>query len=404
MRNVFFKAKLFTLFLPVVLLALTPMKVFATYNEFYDLNNIFFYDENDGACDGTSIGIEPVEETKDLKSFVDAYGQMAFNVGKQYGIPYEAILAQGIIESGYGGSGLTQKANNFFGIKAGGSWTGEIISLPTHEVVDKKTITVTADFRKYPTPQAGWDGYGLFITSNHRYATALQYPGDFIQYITEIKKAGYATADDYVNTVGGMAKAVAEYIKSTNKWPPSSEVAITNVPSGADGTIGTSGCSDNNGPSADKIVTTALSFALKEPATNGMSDKADAEPAYIEALNQYNPGANQADCGIFVATVMIASGVDTGYPKSSTITQKGYVRGATSKYKIIDEPARSDLKPGDILIVNNGSDHHTMIYTGNVPYPAVDASQDDRVPSVRSDSSLTYMLGRSDVFAARIIQ
>ncbi|PJC29623.1 hypothetical protein CO052_02385, partial [Candidatus Saccharibacteria bacterium CG_4_9_14_0_2_um_filter_41_9] len=163
----------------------------ATYDEqFFSANDILFYNPEDCTTANSldalgGVGTAPLNQS--IESFVDKYGQMAFDVGKKYGIPYEAILAQGVIESGYGNSGLTRLANNFFGIKASAGWDGETINMQTGEVYGGNAVTVDATFRKYPSEEAGWEGYGKFITSNPRYNKALNYPGDPIQYITEIK-------------------------------------------------------------------------------------------------------------------------------------------------------------------------------------------------------------------------
>lgn len=404
MKN-FNRIKIYLLLAILAFTSLSPLKVFAIDVDFYASNDILFYnpDASCGSSDASSYGT--VKKTKNLEEFVDTYGQGAFDVGKKYGIPYEAILAQGILESGYGKSSLAYKYFNFFGIKAGGSWTGETVSLGTSEEYTPGTTThITAAFRVYPSIEAGWEGYALFITNNghpKRYKEALKYPGDYVKYIIEIKKAGYATSSDYVQNVTKIANSIAEYVKEKNKWPPSSEVAKTNKPTGGSG--GSSdGCSD---AATGSIVDTALKFALDKPAQTGQNSESDAKPEYVAAIKQYNPGANVADCGMFVATVMIASGSDKSYPKSGTINQLDYVKKTTSKYKIIENIKKTDLQSGDILIVNNDSGaHHTMIYTGNSPYPAVDASQDARVPSVRRERSLEWMLNQTGVIAARLIK
>lgn len=169
--------------------------------------------------------------TEDLQGFIDRYGQMAFDTGKKYGIPYEAILAQGSIESRNGNSELTKQGNNFFGIKAGDSWNGPVVTFETGEQrPDGSTYTVTANFRAYPDAQAGFDGYGEFITTNSRYANALNYPGDPVQYITEIKNAGYATDTSYVTTLTRVIRQVENYVSSKNLFPPSSEVTPDATP------------------------------------------------------------------------------------------------------------------------------------------------------------------------------
>lgn len=198
---------------------------------------------------GSSSGSEDSSTENDtgtatLKEFVDKYGQSAFNVGKQFGIPYEAILSQAILESGYGKSDLTVRGYNFFGIKAGSSWTGRVITLRTREQrSDGSEYFVLADFRAYDSAEDGFRGYGEFITSNSRYRNALNFPGDPFKYIEEIRTAGYATALDYVTLNHKLIKSIQAYIAETKAFPPSSEV----TPDVSPPTVGsdpddTSGC------------------------------------------------------------------------------------------------------------------------------------------------------------------
>ena len=69
---------------------------------------------------------------------------------KKHKIPASITIAQGIIESGDGNSGLARKGKNHFGIKCH-SWTGEKIYLDTGEVNKdgSKRIDKNACFRKY---------------------------------------------------------------------------------------------------------------------------------------------------------------------------------------------------------------------------------------------------------------
>lgn len=407
--------KTFLIIFLVAAYSLIPLKVFAYDADFFSANDILFYNPDADDCASTgNYGTAP--STASLEEFVDTYGQGAFDIGKKYGLPYEAILAQAMLESGYGKSSLAYKYYNFFGMKAGSNWDGETVVMGTSEEYTPGTTTnIEAAFRVYPSIEAGWEGYALFITNNgnpERYAKALDYPGDYVRYLEEIKIAGYATDSEYVSKTVGIANATADYIKTNDKWPPSSEVALTNVPTGGNGADYYSSICDTASNSKGSIVKTALEFALNTPIPNDadplVNQESDAKPAYVAALEQYNPGANVADCGIFVGTVMRASGVDTSYPTSSTSTQLDYVRTQSEKYQIIENPTRDILQPGDILIVNNipsgGINHHTMIYTGESPNPAVDASQDKRVPSVRTEGSLDWMLKLNGVIVARSIK
>jgi len=160
---------------------------------------------------------------------------------------------------------------------------------------------------------------------------------------------------------------------------------------------------DDDGAVSSNIVATALNYALKTPATNTMNQKSDATLAYQIGKERYNPSGAWADCGVFVATVMIASGVDVNYPKAGVVNQISYVRNHPELYKIIENPQPSDLQAGDILIAYGSGAHHTSIYTGESPYSSVDSSQDTRVPSVRNSSSVAWMLS-SGAIIARVIK
>jgi hypothetical protein len=343
--------------------------------QFFSGNDIIYWDPDCKSSAGGTVVITGTA-SKSLEEFVDKYGQMAFDTGKRFGIPYEAILAQGALESGMGSSGLTQKANNFFGIKAGSSWTGDTINMQTGEQTSGgQGYTVNAAFRKYPTPQAGWDGYGQFITENPRYKEALKYPGDPLAYITAIKAAGYATDVSYVSKVGGLINSITEYIKKTNKWPPSSEVAKTNTPTGGGSspTSSSKSCttssSTGNG-SSSAIVQTALSLAWPNRGKHNGTAKSLARDEYQIAMPKYNDYSNAGedpwtDCGVFVATVMRASGADPKYVGRGTGSQLNYVKTDPKYYAFIPKDT-SELQPGDTMTLNG----HTYIYTG--PYKGDD--------------------------------
>lgn len=296
--------------LVVAVLLLTPNYAGATVSN-EDMtsswNETTFFDPNRTACVANqSVAVGSAPRTTDLKSFVDAYAQSAFNVGKQYKIPYEAILAQGALESGMGKSRLTTQAFNFFGIKAGSSWTGPVVTFNTQEQnANGSSYTVSAAFRAYPNAEAGFAGYGEFITSNPRYAKALQYPTDYAAYIREIKAAGYATDVNYVNKVTSLANAIAEYIKSTGAFPPSSTLTpsttgpiVTQVDSNSVGCQATN-ISTVSGPAAQRIV----SVAKQEFGRNPVPVEFD------QNVLKYTDNRRENWCADFVSWVYKEAGV-----------------------------------------------------------------------------------------------
>lgn len=110
-----------------------------------------------------------------------------------------AVIAQAIIESAAGTSGLA-KYNNLFGMKCGSSWKGGSVNLKTKEEYKVGTLTTIRDnFRTYPTLEEGIKGYYDFI-STKRYAN-LKTATDYRAYAHMLKADGYATSSTYVSTL-----------------------------------------------------------------------------------------------------------------------------------------------------------------------------------------------------------
>ena len=131
--------------------------------------------------------------------------------------------------------------------------------------------------------------------------------------------------------------------------------------------------SGGSGVVAGNIVKTALGLAW--PNQGHGNQQADATTAYQQAMPTYNGSTGElpySDCGVFVATVMVASGADKNYPKRGTGIQLSYLQ-SSGKYQILNNVnSTAGLLPGDILIFNNGAEGHTYIYTG--PYKGSDGA------------------------------
>lgn len=109
-------------------------------------------------------------------------------------------LAQSIIESGWGKSGLTQKANNMFGIKCSSNWDGECIDMSTGEYGSGGYYTIVSAFRKYPSIESSVEDHSKFLHENERYSAAFG-ASTYQDQIREIHNAGYATAPDYSSSI-----------------------------------------------------------------------------------------------------------------------------------------------------------------------------------------------------------
>lgn len=118
-----------------------------------------------------------------------------------YGIEvHSPIIAQAILESGWGKSSLASKYHNYFGLKCGGAWKGKSVNMATKEEYKVGTLTNIRDnFRVYDSMEDGVKGYFDFINTR-RYAN-LKGVKDPEEYCRRIKADGYATSSAYVTNL-----------------------------------------------------------------------------------------------------------------------------------------------------------------------------------------------------------
>ncbi len=139
-----------------------------------------------------------------------------------------AIAAQAALESAWGESGLTQTANNLFGIKSGPSWPGEVLELPTWEY--SRTAgwyRTVARWRKYPSWNECIVDYARIIASLSWFRDALPHAdppegdGDAEAWIHALLprpgEPGWATDPNYMAKVQEVGKQLAA--ASGREWP-----------------------------------------------------------------------------------------------------------------------------------------------------------------------------------------
>ncbi|TPF98827.1 glucosaminidase domain-containing protein, partial [Clostridium perfringens] len=117
---------------------------------------------------------------------------------EETGIFPSITIAQAILESGWGESGLAVKAKNLFGIKADSSWKGEVLEMLTQEHVNGGVITITARWRVYSSWNDSVIDHGKFFVENSRYKeNGVLDAKNYIDQANCIQKAGYATDPNY---------------------------------------------------------------------------------------------------------------------------------------------------------------------------------------------------------------
>jgi len=131
--------------------------------------------------------------------FFEVYAPIAVNDSLFTRIPPSIKLAQAALESGWGGSGLTINANNFFGIKSHG-WGGATYDSKTHEYYggSSSPTTVDAEWRVYGSPYESFMDHSKFIMKYDRYKSLFALdPQDYRGWAVGLQNAGYATSPTY---------------------------------------------------------------------------------------------------------------------------------------------------------------------------------------------------------------
>ena len=145
------------------------------------------------------------QSSADILNYINTYKNIALDQEKQFGIPATITLAQGILESGAGRSGLTKNANNHFGIKAFGGWTG-----PIYQAWDDEPNK--SRFRVYSSAAESFRDHSLFLKNNSRYRSLFSKSVyDYRGWAIGLQKAGYATATTYAMALIGFIDSYRLY-------------------------------------------------------------------------------------------------------------------------------------------------------------------------------------------------
>lgn len=329
-----------------------------------------------GSASGeTSAGLSPQQA-----AFVDMYHDIAEQLSIAYGIPWETVIAQGIVESAAGTSNFAVQRNNFFGIGAFDSNLNNAYS--------------------YDTPTDGWRGYYENIRKTSTYRAHGVFRGDNITdpyaYLRTIKEAGYATDPIYVETISKIIAAVEERSKEKG-WKSSAELAqehpemLENAAKNADGSGSdseapelTSNAVCISGSGNGDINQTALELSWPE---RGHDPWNDPKPEYALALQETgvnklgdNCSMNGNSCDAFVATVLRYSGVDPDAPCCGAENLLNYFASHPEKYAEIPNTGNSsNMEPGDIRVRGGNSAHvELFVQREDGTYGIASASHCDR--------------------------
>ena len=111
--------------------------------------------------------------------YIEKYGRLADSVSAVYGVPAAIILAQGMLESGYGASNLARLKNNHFGIR----------------YTNRYGIVV---YRRFCTVEDCFVSHSVMLSSLTRYSGLFDIPlADYRAWAYGLQACGYATDERY---------------------------------------------------------------------------------------------------------------------------------------------------------------------------------------------------------------
>jgi peptidoglycan hydrolase FlgJ len=147
----------------------------------------------------------------DPVNFVRALAPHAAVAAKQLGVSVRALLAQAALETGWGkhlpSHGDGSSSNNLFGIKAGGSWDGDKVSVPTLEYENGVAVRKRDQFRAYDSPSESFSDYARLLADSPRYAQALGQGENIAGFARALVHGGYATDPSYVAKITAIANS-----------------------------------------------------------------------------------------------------------------------------------------------------------------------------------------------------
>ena len=154
-------------------------------------------------------------QTEAYQQYIETYKSMAIDQMLRYRIPASITLAQGLLESSAGRSMLATTANNHFGIKTGGTWTGPFV-LRSDDAPNEQ-------FRKYNSAAESYEDHSLFLAGRKRYSPLFSL--DFYDYrawARGLKECGYATNPRYAELLIGVIERydLAQYDRYQRSQEP----------------------------------------------------------------------------------------------------------------------------------------------------------------------------------------
>ena len=160
------------------------------------------------------------QSSADIMAYIDKYKQIALDQERKHGIPATITLAQGILESGAGKSGLTRNSNNHFGVKALGGWSGSVYKAWDDE-------PQKSSFRVYASAADSFEDHSKVLLAPRYRSLFSKSIYDYRGWAIGLQKCGYATAKNYAAALIGFIDTYRLYaINGGVKLRPGKTVVV----------------------------------------------------------------------------------------------------------------------------------------------------------------------------------
>ena len=285
--------------------------------------------------------------THEQKAFIKRVGALAAADMRASGVLASLTIAQAILESGWGKSGLTVKANALFGIKAGRSWKGKVYSAKTQECYDGVTFTtVTALFRAYDSWAESVADHSALLTGAARYKAVIG-ERDYKTACRAIKAAGYATDPKYPDK---LIQIIESYGLTAYDG--------TGRPGAPDGSNDTPGAGKPTGGKGEATMTAKekqnrANIVAIAKGFLGCKESDGSHKQIIDIYNAHKPLARgypmkytDAWCACFVSTVSIRAGATAIMPTECGCGKMIELYRGLGRWK---EDDAYTPKPGDVV-------------------------------------------------------
>ncbi len=135
--------------------------------------------------------------------FLDELSESVLRAAREHRVLPSITLAQAILESGWGRSGLAAHHHNLFGVKAGSS--SQRVRLATHEHSRGRLRPTRKTFRRYATKAESIEHHARLLGQDRRYARARSQWTDWRGFLEAIAPR-YASSPTYVEAVAEIVE------------------------------------------------------------------------------------------------------------------------------------------------------------------------------------------------------